>query len=237
LPAKRPQDAARICDEGIALDEPAAALAAAAPPLDDEWSRRQRVRSLGRDLRRPGAAAKNMAAGIPHSRIRLDPPHDLYSLLDAQRAASEVAPQVAPTIARPRRGESSQLFAWLAVMAGVLGLVAGCGLLAWSLSTGQMMYWELALGLSLGSQGVLVLGLVLVISRLWRSSRCAANKLHDVHARLGQLQHTADALLGMRAGGAPAFYAELVRGSSPHVLLANLKGQVDQLATRMSRPW
>jgi hypothetical protein len=37
----------------------------------------------------------------------------------------------------------------------------------------------------------------------------------------------------MRSGGAPAFYADLVRGASPQVMLANLKGQIDQLATRI----
>ena len=96
-----------------------------------------------------------------------------------------------------------------------------------------MLYWNLAIGLTLGGQGTLIFGLVLVVSRLWRNSRYATGKLQDVHARLGQLQHTADALTAMRSGGAPAFYADLVRGASPQVLLANLKGQLDQLASRI----
>jgi hypothetical protein len=41
----------------------------------------------------------------------------------------------------------------------------------------------------------------------------------------------------MRTGGAPAFYAELVRGASPQMLLTNLKGQLDQLATRLNSQW
>lgn len=89
------------------------------------------------------------------------------------------------------------------------------------------------MGLTLGGQGTLILGLVLVVSRLWRSSRYAGGKLQEVHARLAQLQHTADALTAMRSGGAPAFYADLVRGASPQMLLTNLKGQLDQLATRL----
>ena len=82
-------------------------------------------------------------------------------------------------------------------------------------------------------QGLLIFGLVLIAARLWRNSRYASSKLIDVHSQLGQLQHTADALTTMRSG-APAFYAELVRGASPQMLLANLKGQLDQLATRIS---
>jgi hypothetical protein len=54
-----------------------------------------------------------------------------------------------------------------------------------------------------------------------------------MHARLSELQHTADALTAIRSGGAPAFYAELVRSASPQMLLSNLKGQLDQLATRL----
>ena len=127
--------------------------------------------------------------------------------------------------------------AWFVVGLGAVGLIAGVGLIAWSLATAQMMYWNLALGLALGGQGMLILGLVLVVSRLWRSSRFAASKLQDVHARLGQLQHAADALTATRSVSAPAFYADLVRGASPQVLLANLKGQVDQLATQLSSRW
>jgi hypothetical protein len=123
--------------------------------------------------------------------------------------------------------------AWLIVFAGVLTLIGGLGLLGWSLSIHDTTFWELALGLTLGGQGLLIFGLVLAITRLWRSSRYAANKLQDVHVQLGQLQHTADSLLAKNSAGAPAFYADLVRGASPQVLLANLKGQVDQLATRL----
>jgi hypothetical protein len=107
--------------------------------------------------------------------------------------------------------------------------------ISWSLSAHTVVNWNLALELALGGQGLLIFGLILVVSRLWRHSRYAAGKLQDVHARLGQLQHTAEVLTTMRAGGgAPAFYAELARGANPHMLLTNLKGQLDQLATRLS---
>jgi hypothetical protein len=155
-------------------------------------------------------------------------------------AALNPAPSssIPPVIrSQARRGEGGQLTAWLIVLAGTLLLAGGIGLIAWSLSAKQLQYWNLALGLTLGGQGTLIVGLVLVVSRLWRNSRHAAGKLQDVLARLGQLQQAADALATTRGGGAPAFYADLVRGASPHVLLANLKGQVDQLATRIGSRW
>lgn len=115
----------------------------------------------------------------------------------------------------------------------MLALVGGLALIAWSLAQNEMSYWNQALGLTLGGQGVLIFGLVLVVTRLWRNSRYASNKLHDVTARLAQLQHTADALSATRVGGASAFYADVVRGASPQVLLTNLKAQLEQLATRL----
>lgn len=238
---KEPAHAARVCDEGIALDEPAAASVAAAMPFrGEDWLSRQRVRNLGRELRRPTLAGSDPPNRVRQRTHRFDPPHNLFDEIE-QLTAPIVAPiSPSPTTAalrRSRRTEGRQVVAWLVVVAGALGLMAGIGLIAWSLAVKQMFYWDLALGLTLGGQGMLILGLVLVVSRLWRSSRHAAGKLQDVHARLGQLQHTTDALTAMRSGGAPAFYADLVRGASPQVLLANLKGQVDQLATRLSSGW
>jgi hypothetical protein len=232
-----PQRADHICDDGIALDEPAAALAAAAAPLSSrDWANQSRVRSLGRELRRPPYAVMSSVNSISFDRHRLDPPQNLFDPIEP--IAAPPIPSVSPAHAaasngRRRRSEKAQMLAWLVVLAGAIILMAGIGLITWSLYAKQLEFWNLAIGLALGGQGTLILGLVLVVSRLWRNSRYAANKLHDVHTRLGQLQHTADALAAMRAGGAPAFYADLVRGASPQVLLANLKGQLDQLATRI----
>jgi hypothetical protein len=234
-----PAHAARICDEGIALDETAAAVAAAAPPFrGDDWSSRRRVRNIGRELRRPAFAATNKSTSLPDAGRRFDPPHNLFDQTEQFTApsAARITPQ-STTSGRPRsrRTESGQMIAWLIVGAGTLGLAAGIGLIAGSLGTGQMIYWNLALGLALGGQGTLIFGLVLAVSRLWRSTRHAGQRLQEVQARLAQLQHSADALTGMRSGGAAAFYADLVRGASPQMLIANLKGQVDQLSVRLGR--
>jgi hypothetical protein len=230
--SKRPAPHARICDEGLALDEQATKAAAATTPLRlDDWSGQQRVRQLARELKRSNTATNKAAASTFSDRRRFEPPQDLCGQIDRTPAATQLSANAA---LQSRRTESSQIVAWLIVLVGSLALVTGVGLIAWSLSTKQMLHWNLALGLALGGQGTLILGLVLVVSRLWRHSRYAAGKLQDVHARLGQLQQTAEVLATMRAGGgAPAFYAELARGASPHMLLTNLKGQLDQLATRL----
>jgi hypothetical protein len=206
LPTRQLDHAARICDDGLALDEPTAAVAAALPPLcGQDWSSRQRMRHLGRELRRPTFAATTRSNPLPDARYRFDPPHNLFDQVEQMTApgVAPILPQPATSgLLRSHRTESRQIIAWLIVVAGTLGLASGIGLIAWSLSTAQMNYWNLALGLTLGGQGTLILGLVLAVTRLWRSTRHAGQRLQDVHARLAQLQHTADALTAMRSGGA-----------------------------------
>jgi hypothetical protein len=234
---KRPVARARICDDGLALDEqPAAAVTAAAPFRPDDWQGRQRMRSLVRELRRPATTAIKTSASTFGDRRRFEPPQESFGQIDRRTIGSATVASPLPAAiaaAQARRTEASQIVAWLIVIVGAIALAGGIGLIAWSLSTRQMLYWNLALGLALGGQGTLILGLVLVASRLWRHSRFAAGKLQEVHSQLGELQQTAEILTTMRSGGAPAFYADLVRGASPHVLLTNLKGQLDQLATRL----
>jgi hypothetical protein len=169
-------------------------------------------------------------------RLRFEPPHDFFQQTDSASTTGmpeSISPIASTTRLPIRHSEGSQLIAWLIVIAGVLTLGYGLGLIGWSLSAHETRRWNAAVGLALGGQGLLIFGLVLVISRLWRSSRYAAGKLHEVHNSLGHLQQASEALAATRGGSAPAFYADLVRGASPHMLLASLKGQVDQLTTRV----
>jgi hypothetical protein len=235
----RTNQADHISDDGIALDEPVAAATANANPFrKDDWAARQRVRNLNRELRRPTLAPARSNRGLigPH---RFDPPQDLFAQLEqaTSPAITTAPPQSTAALVHSRRNDGSQIVSWLVVVAGAIALAAGIGLIGWSIATRSLAYWNLALGLTLGGQGTLILGLVLVVVRLWRNSRYASGKLQDVQSRLIQLQNTADSLATMRSGGAPAFYADLVRGASPQVLLTNLKGQLDQLATRIGSGW
>jgi hypothetical protein len=234
--SRKPLHAAAICDEGLALDDPAAAAVAATPPLKNEWQSQQQARRMERALRRSTIDTSAPSSPRLQGPRRFDPPAQLFNCFEPRVSPSlaPITPQVAAGArAGLRRTQGGQVIAWLIVVTGALVLTVGIGLVAWSLAARQMLYWNLAIGLTLGGQGTLIFGLVLVISRLWRNSRYATGKLQDVHLGLNQLQQTADVLATMRSGGAPNFYADLLRGASPQVLLANLKGQVDQLAARV----
>jgi hypothetical protein len=241
----RPPHAVQICEAGIALDEdPRIASAIAAPAASisppfatDDWDIRRRNRELGRKLRHDLGRPRTRSTASPITAAsNLALPDNLFDDLRLGTAPA-LFPPTQTDLARQsqpsRRGEGGQFLAWLTALCGASVLGTGLGTVSWSLSAGRADVWNLALGLTLIGQGLLIFGLVLIAARLWRNSRYASHKLIDVHAKLGQLQQTADALTAMRSG-APAFYAELVRGASPQMLLANLKGQLDQLATRLS---
>jgi hypothetical protein len=243
----RPPHAVQICEAGIVLDEhrqwmdaTTTPAAPSAPPFaTDDWDLRRRNRELGRKLRHDLGRPRPRSAANALSTSNLSLPDNLFDELRQGTAPTLFAPTEADLSRRPlpsRRPEGGQFMAWITAFCGAGVLGAGLGTVSWSLSSGRTDTWNLALGLTLIGQGLLIFGLVLIVARLWRNSRYASSKLIDVHSQLGQLQHTADVLTSMRSG-APAFYAELVRGASPQMLLSNLKGQLDQLATRISSDW
>jgi hypothetical protein len=243
----RPPHAVQICEAGIELDEhpqwkdaPTLPAVPSAPPFaTDDWDQRRRNRELGRKLRHDLGRPKPRSAAGTLSASNLSLQDNLFDELQQVTAPSLYPPaeaELSSYRAQSRRPEGGQFMAWLTAFCGAGILGAGLGTISWSLSAGRMDTWNFALGLTLTGQGILIFGLVLIVARLWRNSRYASTKLIDVHAQLGQLQHTADALTTMRSG-APAFYAELARGASPQMLLANLKGQLDQLASKISSDW
>jgi hypothetical protein len=77
----------RICDDGLALDEPAvaqanASAAAASPFRTDDWAARQRVRTAARELRRPNPTTANTPNRLASDRQRFDLPQDLFGQIE-----------------------------------------------------------------------------------------------------------------------------------------------------------
>jgi hypothetical protein len=228
----RPPHAVGISEAGIALDDAVALeLVDSQPPLmADDWQLRRRTRELGRKLRHDTTGTQRRVDTQQNS------PQNLFAEL-AEKTASPIIDL--DSYAKPTHSTKlphsgfGQFVAWLVTLIGFIALASGLGMIGWSIAHGGSEFWDHALALTLAGQGLLIFGLVLVVTRLWRNSRYASGQLQEVHTELGQLQRTAEALTAMRSGGSPAFYAELVRGASPQMLLTNLKGQLDQLATRL----
>lgn len=228
----RPPHAVGISEAGIALDDDIALeLVDSRPPvITDDWQLRRRTRELGRRLRHD----------VVGTQRRSDLPQNSFDDLVDRTASPIVDPSTAHRAIQPPpppAPEFGQYLAWFVTFTGFVSLVAGLGMIAWTIAHGGSEFWSHAIALTLAGQGTLILGLVLVVARLWRNSRHATGKLHEVHAELAQVHRATEALSAMRNSSAPAFYAELVRGASPQMLLTNLKGQLDQLATRLEGQW
>lgn len=194
-------------------------------------------RSIYRALR---SAHATISAGEAARTFRVDVAH-------LPLAEALAAPHHAP--ARPMRREPAapitsgpvvsssstrgQAFAWLLASfgAGCIGL--GIGLGAWALVGGRDEFWNPAVAAALGGQGLLIIGLLQLLSSLWNAARQAAGKLSLMHDEIRRLRRTAEESAGRNNPSAAAFFADLAREAPAEVLVGNLRGQLDHLASRL----
>ena len=148
-----------------------------------------------------------------------------------KRHAAAVEPEARPA---PRRGQSWSLLAWSAVSLGLMGFVCGGVLLGWSYVAGRDELWSLGMPIAVAGQIGLLIGLVLQLERIWQGSRDTVDKLEQFDEQLHDLKQTTSLLGATHNSAAQAFYSHLSQGAHPQMLLADLKGQLDLLAVRMS---
>jgi hypothetical protein len=198
------------------------------PPVDlDEWD-------LDQDLRH--------MQGLVGGRTFTRPPQPLLPSggnLPLPSYASLSVPAVAPIPSRQKpaarnKPPGSSLLAWASLSLGLMAFVCGAVLLVWSFADGRSSLWNLGMPITVAGQAGLLIGLVLQLERIWQGSRYTSVQLDHVDEQLHDLKQSAS-LLGVTHGSASqAFYAHLSEGASPNLLLADLKGQLDLLAVKMS---
>jgi hypothetical protein len=154
-----------------------------------------------------------------------------YVWPNSQSAAAIAAKPLAT--ARTKRRRSSPLV-WTALALGLMAFVCGAVLLGWSWAVGRNDLWNLGLPIALVGQFGLLLGLLWQFDGLSEGNRQAADKLDDVDERLDDLKKTAALISSAHSSPAQAFYVHMAGGASPHLLLADLKGQLDLLAVQMA---
>jgi hypothetical protein len=115
----------------------------------------------------------------------------------------------------------------------VMALVFGGVLLGWSCWSGQQQFWTLGLPFALLGQTGLVIGLILQIHGVWQSNQQATHVLSELDEQLDELRQATSLLSTTHSSPAQSFYFHLAEGASPHLLLSDLKGQLDLLAMRM----
>ncbi|MGI8982216.1 MAG: hypothetical protein ACR2FY_23535 [Pirellulaceae bacterium] len=150
-------------------------------------------------------------------------------------AASAEPPRARQEVVVPKRAEKSSSLAWACLSLGVMALACGLVLIGWSLADSRDDLWSLGLPLAVVGQGGLVIGLLLQLNGLWQSSQRTDETLTLLDGKLHDLAHTTTMLGTTRSTPAQSFYVHMAEGASPHLLLADLKGQLDLLAERLAR--
>lgn len=226
--------AAPVNDAGVRLD---ATQESGEPVTVEAWKADEVISSADeqrlRQIRRQLQSSRGHAAGAQPGRqqLRFDlPTPEIDTTAPAPRQTTSQRP--APTPQAPAK--SGQATAWFVALIGALAVGAGIGLLGWSLLGERPDLWTWGLGTTLAGQGLMIVGLLQLLGSLWTAGRDATNRLVTLHYEIRRLQRTADSLAGMRNAAPSTFYADLSRGSSPQVLLSNLKGQLDEMNTRMA---
>lgn len=233
---------ADVADAGISLDDPKAMVDSRQNPIASAHATEsaRRIQKLGRTLRSARSLATTRQPSSPL--LRFDPanasPADLARRTQTTAATATAAVRKQTASQQPTAKETthrgSQGVAWFVALLGATILGTGLGLCGWSLLGDRPDLWDWALFATLGGQGLLIVGLVLLLANLWTAARMAASRQQTLHHELRKLQRTADAIAGERGAGAANFYADLSRGASPELMLANLRGQIDQLSSTLT---
>ncbi|MEX0978130.1 MAG: hypothetical protein WDZ48_04730, partial [Pirellulales bacterium] len=117
-----------------------------------------------------------------------------------------------------------------ALLLGLTATVGGLAVLGWSVIESRGDLWNIGLSSTVAGGVVFLLGLVLQLERIWHNSRLAVHKLRQIDAHLQDLERTT-ASLGVTHGSASqTFYSHMAEQAHPHLMLADLKGQIDLLA-------
>jgi hypothetical protein len=252
-PASNRRDVAQFADYGLPLDESAWSSTTAEIPASatrpvladslDDLEDCTLSAELQRIRRRFDASSAAFGAGsvIPAPHSEHFPLHESPAVSSpsphrrASRNPAANAPPVRPVPENSRGRRRASPLVWGLLSLGLMAFVCGGVLLGWSLAVGRSDLWSLGMPITLGGQFALLLGLLLQLENLWEGNRHTVDKLDEVDDRLDDLKQTAALLSSSHSSPAQAFYVHMAGGASPHLLLADLKGQLDLLAVQMAK--
>jgi hypothetical protein len=136
-----------------------------------------------------------------------------------------------PAIPQPQ----SRLATWTILTIGLTIFACGVIILGWSFAAQRNDLWSIGMPLTLIGQAGLILGLALQLNGLWSTNRQTASTLSNLDEELKTVREATTLLSTSHSSAGQSFYLHLAEGASPHILLADLKGQLDLLAQQMAR--
>jgi hypothetical protein len=213
-------------------DPPLESACAAEIPSFDCWEFDDQLWHIAQALQVDTAPGHRREKGNAREVFRYDQAHDALN------------PRHAPPtpVSRERKSEihsgsiAGSLLAmliWAALYLGTAALVCGGILLGWSLWTGRGELWKIGLPIAAGGQISLLIGLLLQIDRFWHDNHRTVVKLDEVDEELHDLKTTANLLRTVHGPSSPQFYTHQAGNANPHVLLSDLKAQLDSLALKI----
>jgi hypothetical protein len=215
-----------VLDSGIDLTA-AARSSDHAPSRDvlaDEEAK-LKLRRLGHQLHTPYARP-----------ISLEGPHFWERLaVDAPEASPQLR-SITKTATRESSAErtASNWFLSFLLATGVLSFLGGAASLIWSAAFNRTYVWQWGLTVTLAAEGLLIVGLTWMAMRLWRNSRRLNRQLSEVDEQLDEIHELAGSLSAGKLSASQHYYQHFSQVANPHMLVANLRGQIDQLAERMA---
>jgi hypothetical protein len=186
---------------------------------DDDWALEADVRSVHR-LVESLKSTSRIDLATPIAR-----PHDSVASEPALEPSREKAADAPPV----------NLAAWLLLSLGLAMFACGAVLLGWSFATDREDLWPLGMPLALAGQAALIVGLVLQLDGLWRTSRKTEETLTVLDGELSKVRQATTLLSTSHSATSQSFYLHMAEGAPPQLLLADLKGQLDLLAQQMRK--
>ncbi len=206
----------------LARDEPALPTDWLAKALHEDWELEDELNQ-----------AQQLAASLGvrergDSTIRFDQTHRPPQAENLASASSSSPRQ------RRHKPVQTSFFSFCMLSVGLMSFVFGAVLVGWSFVEDRPDLWRLGLPFTLGGQAALIIGLIFQLDGLWRSNHGAAETLEDLDSQLAELRRATSLLSTTNSSPAQSFYSHMADGASPQLLLADLKGQLDLLASRMA---
>ncbi|HIM31248.1 MAG: hypothetical protein ABGX07_07620 [Pirellulaceae bacterium] len=196
------------------------------PPMHwDDWQLDADADELQRLLEQFDA----MADVKPQEAGQADPPSSPLPV-----AATTMAP-AALRLNRRAKSARTPWFAWLVFSGGLMLFVCGSVLSIWSWVAGRGELWVIGVPITLAGGASLLISFVLQLESLWSGHRETLSMLNAIEERMAELRHTTAMLNTSHSGASHSFYSHMADGASPHLMLADLKSQLDLLAVQMSR--
>ncbi len=136
---------------------------------------------------------------------------------------------------RAEQARPSGTWPWVMLAFGLGVFACGAALMGLSLAKGSPQLWQLGLPMVLGGQLAVLFVVTWQLDVVWLSNRATFVALHCVDEQLRQLQVRSNRHVA-EPQDAKTFSRHLAEDASPHLLLNNLREQIDQLSAQLTKP-